>query len=86
MSYTAIYSTSDLAAIKAAIITLATRPAAEVMIGGRRVYYTRSDLQFLRALLTDIQIDLAKQSDDGGLSLIRPGGLNNGNETPFTNF
>lgn len=74
MAYTAIYSLADSAAVKTAIITLATRPASIVMIGGKKVEYTRSDLPFLRALLTDIQLDLAKQADDGGLCLVQPGG------------
>jgi hypothetical protein len=74
MSYTAVYTISDLTSVKSAIITLATRPAARVSIGGRMVDYTRSDLQFLRELLNDIQMDLEKQSSDGGLALIRPVG------------
>ena len=74
MAYTAIYTTTDLASVKSAIITLATRPAARVAIAGRMVDYTRSDIEFLRKLINDIQMDLERQADDGGLALIRPGG------------
>ncbi len=51
-----VFTSAELAAIKAALVTIATRGAAEVEINGRRVKYTDPDK--LMKLLETVEADL----------------------------
>jgi hypothetical protein len=62
------FTAADLAAIDAAIVTLATRGAAEVEINGRRVKYTK--LSELMKARNDI-MDEINGADEGGSMAIR---------------
>jgi len=52
----AIFTAADIASIKTALITIATRGTAEVEINGRRVKYT--DPEKLMKLLETIEADV----------------------------
>lgn len=74
MAYTPVFTAANRAAVATAIVLLATRESARVSIDGRSVDYARSDLPFLRQILADMEIDIAKGETNGGLCLIKPGG------------
>jgi hypothetical protein len=74
MAYTPVYTAANRTAVAAAIVALATRASARVTIDGRSVDYMRSDLPFLRQILADMEIDIAKGDASGGMCLITPGG------------
>lgn len=56
----ATYTAADVSNIRAALITIATRGAAEVEINGRRVKYT--DITKLQALLEIVEADVNAES------------------------
>jgi hypothetical protein len=56
----ATYTAADVSAIRAALVTVATRGAAEVEINGRRVKYT--NLSELQALLEIVEASVNAES------------------------